>query len=82
MGGNRTITCNSQNICGEHGVYGIVGTPAPGNIPWASLSPQSRFSMNWKNALMSRSQRSGCSDLIGSKKDDTISFSTRKGDDP
>jgi hypothetical protein len=36
MGGSSTLTCfatNGETICGERGVYGTLGTPAPGNIP-------------------------------------------------
>ena len=34
MGGSSTLpSCPSNDICGQPGVYGTLGTPAAGNIP-------------------------------------------------
>ena len=41
MGGSSTLTCNSSGICGNPGVYGNLGTPAPGNIPGGTFQPSS-----------------------------------------
>jgi len=38
MGGSSTVPCNS---CGQPGVYGTLGTPAPGNIPGGRIYPVS-----------------------------------------